>query len=298
MLILLQRLDVFNKLELYMMPIHYYYPIPDFDKIRGDEFWDSKANKIPGIELNEEYQLQLLRDEFPKYVTEYGFPLQKRDVEHASSFYFDNHMFANTDAEVYYCMIRHFKPRIIIEIGGGRSTQICHEASKRNSEVDKIQTQMIVIDPYPNREILIPMSKDLITLIESKVEEIDLDVFQKLHENDILFIDSSHVVKSGGDVNCLFLEVIPRLNPGVIIHIHDIRIPYEVTKGFILDQGRFFTEQYLLHAFLIGNRDFEILLGTYFMTKNFQEIVAHIFRSSGGGKYAGSSFWIRRKTAA
>ena len=93
-----------------------------------------------------------------------------------------------------------------------------------------------------------------------------------LKENDILFIVSSHVVKSSGDVNYLILEVLPRLNPGVIIHMHDIRLPYEVPKLFIVDQARFFTEQYLLQAFLIGNDDFEILWGTYFMIKMFQNI--------------------------
>ncbi len=103
------------------------------------------------------------------------------------------------------------------------------------------------------------------------------------------------MVKSGGDVNYLFLEILPKLNPGVIVHVHDIRLPYEVPKLFIIDQARFFTEQYLLHAFLIGNKDFEILWGTCLMTYKFSEEVANVFRSSGGGKYAGGSFWIRRK---
>jgi hypothetical protein len=129
------------------------------------------------------------------------------------------------------------------------------------------------------------------------VQDIGFDFFQQLNKNDILFIDSSHVVKSGGDVNYLFLEVLPRLNPGVIVHIHDIRIPCEVPKLFILDQTRFFTEQYLLQAFLIGNKDFEILWGTCFMTKKFPEKISSVFRSSGRGTYAGGSFWIRRKSA-
>jgi hypothetical protein len=132
-----------------------------------------------------------------------------------------------------------------------------------------------------------PLQKELNRLIETKVQELDCDFFQQLNENDILFIDSSHVVKSAGDINYLFLRALPRLTSGVLVHIHDIRIPYEVPKLFILDQARFFTEQYLLHAFLIGNRDYEILWATYFMTRKFPEKISSVFRSSGGGKYAG-----------
>lgn len=293
-LILLQKLGIFNKLGVYMMPIHYYSSIPDLDKIKGDPHWDLKPSEIPGIDLNEGYQLRLLQVEFPKYVNDYDFPLEMHDVGNSNTFYFNNHMFANTDAEVYYCMIRHFKPHIIIEVGGGRSTQICCAAIARNLEVHKTKTHIYVIEPYPNMEILKPLSQGLITLIEREAQDIDYEFFRQLQANDILFVDSSHVVKSGGEVNYLFLDVFPRLKTGVIVHIHDIRLPYEVPKSFIVDQSRFFTEQYLLQAFLIGNEAFEVLWATYFMTKKFPEKIASIFRSSGGGKYAGGSFWIRR----
>ena len=135
---LLQRLGILKKLGLYVIPIHYNYPIPDLDIIKDDSSWDSKPKRIYGIDLNQDGQLKLLRNEFPKYVNEYDFPMEKCDVENKNNFYFNNHMFANTDAEVYYCMIRYFKPRVIIEVGGGRSTQICYEASKKNFETDKI----------------------------------------------------------------------------------------------------------------------------------------------------------------
>ena len=111
--------------------------------------------------------------------------------------------------------------------------------------------------------------------------------------NDILFIDSSHLVRSGSDVNFLFLEVLPILNPGVIVHIHDIRTPYEVSAADILS-GHFFTEQYLLEAFLIGNNEYEVLFGTNFLSKKYPEAVGRVFRSSAGGKYDGGSFWIGR----
>ena len=119
LIISLQKLGIFKKFGVYIIPIHYYYPLPDIDKIQADPFWDSKQRETPGIDLNEVCQLNLLREEYPKYINEYQFPLEKRDGGNANAFYFNNHMFANTDAEVYYCMIRHFKPRIVVEVGGG-----------------------------------------------------------------------------------------------------------------------------------------------------------------------------------
>ncbi len=206
-------------------------------------------------------------------------------------------MFANTDAEVYYCMIRYLKPRKIIEVGAGRSTQICCAAVEKNSKDSGFKVEIDIIDPYPNKKLIDPLKKRLNHVFESKVQKVDRDLFLQLSENDILFIDSSHIVKSGGDVNYLFLEVLPQLRPGVVAHVHDIRIPYEVPKLFILDQSRFFTEQYLLQAFLIGNKEFQVLWGTCFMTNAFPEKIARVFRTSNGGRYAGGSFWIRRKPA-
>ena len=115
----LQKAGVFNKLGLYLMPIHYYHPVPDLKRIKADSSWDLRPRRIHGVDLNEESQLRLLKTEFPKYVDEYDFPMERIDVGNAAAFYFNNHMFANTDAEAYYCMIRHFKPRVIIEVGGG-----------------------------------------------------------------------------------------------------------------------------------------------------------------------------------
>jgi len=295
LLLALQKVGIFKRMGLYIMPIHYYCPIPDLDKINKDPDWDLRPKQIPGIDLNENFQLWLLKNEFPKYVYEYDFPLKRSDIKKPGEFYFDNHMFANTDAEVYYCMIRYFKPRIVVEVGGGRSTQICYEASQKSLKLHNTKTNIFVIEPFPNREILIPMSKDSIHLMKNKVENIDTDFFSQLNENDILFIDSTHVIKSGGDVNYLFLDILPRLKPGVVVHIHDIRLPYEVKKTDIIDCGLFFTEEYMLRAFLIGNREFEVLWGTYFMAQKYSEKIASTFRTSNHGKYAGGSFWIRRK---
>jgi hypothetical protein len=130
-------------------------------------------------------------------------------------------------------------------------------------------------------------------MIDEPVQKIPLNIFKELNENDILFIDGSHVTKIGSDVNFMFFEVLPLLNPGVLVHIHDIQLPKEFPRKWIEEKMVFWNEQYLLHAFLIGNRDFEILFGNSFMGLNHPELLNKIYQSDkppGGG-----SFWIRKK---
>ena len=118
------------------------------------------------------------------------------------------------------------------------------------------------------------------SLIEKKVQDIDLEFFSQLRSGDILFIDSSHTVKIGGDVNYLFLEVLPRLNPGVIVHVHDIFLPFEYRRDWVLDEFRFWTEQYLLQAFLTFNSEFEVLLANSYLSHYHQEDLQSCFSGS------------------
>jgi len=123
--------------------------------------------------------------------------------------------------------------------------------------------ELIAIEPYPN-EVLRRGFPGLSRLIPRKVEEVDLSQFDELKQNDILFIDSSHVLRIGNDVQYEYLEVLPRINKGIIIHIHDIFLPMEYPKNWVLKMHRFWSEQYLLQAFLAFNSAFEILwAGSY-----------------------------------
>jgi Methyltransferase domain len=122
---------------------------------------------------------------------------------------------------------------------------------------------------------------------------VELDFFSKLESGDILFIDSSHTVKIGGDVNYLFLEVLPRLKPGVIVHVHDIWFPFDYDRQWVLGEFRFWAEQYLLQAFLAFNSEFEVLICNSYLGFYFPEELKSCFPHSpwsGGG-----SFWMRRK---
>jgi hypothetical protein len=134
------------------------------------------------------------------------------------------------------------------------------------------------------------------SLIGKKVQDIGLEFFSQLGSGDILFIDSSHTVKIGSDVNYLFLEVLPRLNPGVIVHVHDIFLPFEYRRDWVLDEFRFWTEQYLLQAFLTFNCEFEVLLANYYLSHYHQERLQAAF--PGLPRWIGGSFWMRRKPIA
>ncbi len=120
--------------------------------------------------------------------------------------------------------------------------------------------------------------------------------FSQLQSGDILFIDSSHTVKIGGDVNYLFLEVLPRLKPGVIVHVHDIFLPFEYRRDWVLDEFRFWNEQYLLQAFLTFNSEFEVLLANYYLSSHHKEHLQAAFPDLPG--WIGGSFWMRRKPIA
>jgi len=131
------------------------------------------------------------------------------------------------------------------------------------------------------------------TLMEKNVQEIDLEFFFQLQSGDFLFIDSSHTIKIGGDVNYLFLEVLLRLNPGVIVHVHDVFLPFEYRRDWVLDEFRFWTEQYLLQAFLTFNSEFEVLLANYYLSHYHQEHLKAAFPDL--PRWIGGSFWMRRK---
>ena len=158
-------------------------------------------------------------------------------------------------------------------------------------------SNLICIDPFPGE--LLGKSNNipgLQSLMETKVQDLDLEFFSQLDPGDILFIDSSHTVKIGGDVNYLFLEVLPRLNPGVIVHVHDIFFPFEYRRHWVLDEFRFWTEQYLLQAFLTFNAEFEVLLANYYLSRYHKEHLRATFPDL--SRWIGGSFWMRRKPVA
>src|SRR5439155_21723522 len=152
---------------------------------------------------------------------------------------------------------------------------------------------LICIEPFP-LDLLTKGFPGLRSLVQKKVEDVELEFFSQLQADDFLFIDSSHTVKIGGDVNYLFLEVLPRLNPGVIVHVHDILFPFDYRRSWVMEEFRFWSEQYLLQAFLAFNSEFEVIFCNSYLAYYHLEEFKATFPTSpwwdGGG-----SFWMRRK---
>jgi hypothetical protein len=194
-------------------------------------------------------------------------------------------------------MVRQFQPRLIIEIGSGLSSLLLAQAAARNGS-----SSLTCVEPFP-REFLRKGFPGLQSLIEKKVQDINLEFFSQLESGDMLFIDSSHTVKIGGDVNYLFLEVLPRLKPGVIVHVHDIFLPFEYRRDWVMDQFRFWSEQYLLQAFLSFNSEFEVLMANRYLAHRYPEDIEAAFPileslkalRPNSVRWYGGSFWIRRK---
>ena len=198
--------------------------------------------------------------------------------------------FRGTDVLVAYCMVRHFQPRRIIEVGSGFSSLVLGQAAAKNKS-----SALICIDPFPNELIRKDNSiPALQSLIESKVQDVDVEFFSQLESGDILFIDSSHTVKTGGDVNYLFLEILPRLEAGVIVHVHDIFLPFEYRRDWMLEEFRFWTEQYLLQAFLIFNSEFDVLMANSYLNHYYLADLKAAFPNL--RRWIGGSFWMRRKS--
>lgn len=202
---------------------------------------------------------------------------------------FNNITFEYTDAIILYSFIRHFKPKNIIEIGSGFSSAVMLDTK----DIFNMHTNHTFIEPYPTtlNRLLSQNDKAECTIFETKVQHVPLDEFKKLQKNDILFIDSSHVSKTGSDVNFELFKILPNLNSGVIIHFHDVFYPFEYPKEWVV-QGRNWNEGYILRAFLSYNNEFEILLFSDYLHKHFKEAFRNMpltYKNTGG------NLWLVRK---
>lgn len=274
---------------IHVTPVHFYQPIPHVAAL-SDTIW-SASNEVPGVALRLEEQRKLLAT-FLEFKAEYE-SLPRKQVE-SSDFYLDNGMFESVDAEVLYCMIRLRKPRRIVEIGGGFSTFLMAEAIRGGQRADPAyECEIVTIEPFPSLRLKSGLP-EFARLLEQPVETLPIATFDILERGDMLFIDSSHVLKVGGDVQFEFLQLIPRVAPGVLVHIHDIFVPHEYPATWIKDQHRFYTEQYLLQAFLAFNDSFKVIWSGSAMALNYPEEVERAFDSFDFARVRPGSFWIER----
>ncbi len=197
---------------------------------------------------------------------------------------FDNPWFTSPDAEVLYTIVTEFRPGHIVEVGSGNSTKIIRQAI-----MDKnLNSYLIAIDPNPRTDV----SRIVDELHQIPLEQLEeMEILYSLKKEDILFIDSSHEIKTGNDVILLYLNIFPKLPPGVLIHIHDIFLPYDYPEEWIIEKGWQWNEQYLLQALLMFNDTFEVLWAGHFLQRtmsDFGKYFPHL-----NGRIA-SSLWLRK----
>ncbi len=274
---------------------HYYLPIPDEADLAG---FQERLSELPGLDMNDGGALRLLETAFRPYMDEFraAVPLNPAPGAGPTAFHLINGTFMAVDAQVYYALIRHGKPRRIVEIGGGNSSVLAGMACERNRAADGRAPRLTVVEPYPG-EALKGGFPGLSELVAAKVQDADPSLFAALSAGDILFIDSSHVLRAGGDVQLEYLEILPRLAPGVLVHVHDISLPRPYPRVYF-EQGLYWNEQYLLQAFLAFNARFEVLWpGNYMMIRHPDRVCAvfpeyHDMRRA-YPQSEPSSFWMR-----
>lgn len=274
---------------------HYYSPIPDNRALQREparsRVWPPMPRATPGIDWRGAEQVALLRNDLarqPEFELPDGPTGDPRDY-HAA-----NDMFSRLDAWMLQAMMRHFRPRRMIEVGCGWSSLVTARVNREHLDGS---LDFTCIEPYPP-DFLKRGVEGLTRLIPSRVEELPLDPFLELGSGDILFIDSSHTVKTGGDVVFLFADVLPRLAEGVVVHIHDIFLPWDYPQDWVFS-GRAWNEQYLVAAFLAFNNAFKVLLSVSWLRANAADAL-HAALPGYPEKYAhaGGSLWIQRTPTA
>jgi hypothetical protein len=256
-----------QKMGVSVTPNHFYWPIPDIAHLEKRQ-WPEKTMPV-GVDLRMPEQVNLLQNFAAKYGSEWTFPEHPVD---GLVYHYNNGLFESIDSEIAYSMVRHFAPSRIIEIGGGYSTRILSAALRKNFHESGIRGELITVDPYCD-----PALSNISTLIRKPVQDVEMDLFLTLGENDILFVDSSHVISVGSDAVFEYLEVIPRLRKGVVIHAHDIFLPSDYPREPVLKNMCFWSEQYLLQGFLSLNPSFEVLWGSSSMQAFHPEVLDQHF---------------------
>ena len=265
-----------------VLPINFYSNTPSFEDIRTSfEYNEADAPYLservfdPGI-------LKRTLAEITQYCSEFN-PVLDGDETHCQSFFWKNPQFSYSDAMAYYCFVRKLKPKTIIEIGSGFSSLIAIEALKRNE-----YGKLICIEPFP-RPFL--DTNTWISLVKQKAQELTAEYLNDtLQDGDILFIDSTHTVKTGSDCLHIYLRLLPSIQRNIHVHVHDVFLPFGMPKQWLQDNQTFWTEQYLLLALITDNPRARVCYGSAYHHAFNKELLDRMMNNkypSGGG-----SFWF------
>lgn len=267
---------------------HFYSPLPDIKQVIAEKatLFNKNVTDCPGVDLGAERQLAVL-DELAKYYPEAPF---SETEGHGTRYYYQNHFFKCGDGIVLYGMLRRLKPRNVVEVGSGFSSAAMLDTSDRFLQG---QVNFTFVEPHPERlhSLLGDADRRRCKIYETRVQDVPLEIFDQLQADDVLFIDSSHVVKIGSDVRHLLWEVFPRLKAGVVVHVHDVQWPFEYPEDWVLE-GNAWNEAYFMKAFLQYNSAFQI--------EYFNSYIAMVHGAALASKMpkcveqSGGSLWLRK----
>jgi hypothetical protein len=279
---------VADRRTLHVPPGHHYSPIPSGDDVaRALRRAAAAGDSLPGIDLRESAQMALLAELLPLYGD-----LPFTDAPGPPRYHYHNDYFTFSDAIGYALMLRRLRPLRVIEVGSGYSSALA-------LDVDELflggHTRFTFIEPDAARlRTLVPAGELEDRLLEQPVQNVPLDLFAELHAGDVLFIDSSHVLKAGSDVQHLIDEVFPRLAPGVHIHIHDVFYPFEYPESW-LTTGCAVNEAYAVRTLLQAGTAYEIVLFNTFLERFHRAWFATHMPLVLAARYPTGGIWLRRR---
>jgi hypothetical protein len=276
-----------ERLGLQVVLKTYYSPIPDLAQLPKD-VWEAR-DPLRGIAFDLDTQMAFVESELQRHLAELAWGV---DVAREHAYDPSNDSYPLADARVLYAMVRHLRPGRIVELGSGQTTRVMAQACRENAR-DGQPVSLRAFDPFPTA--IDDGLPGLAELVRTKAQDVPDEVFAELERGDVLFVDTTHTVKIASDVNHIVLRVLPLLQEGVIVHIHDIFLPYEYPRFFFADFALYWAEQYLLQAFLAFNSSFEVLCAVHALGRERGPRMAAAGALAPGE--IGSSFWIWRRDA-
>jgi hypothetical protein len=275
-----------QKEGIHIIPARFYSEIPTVEEVENSFEYRDAEGVFNSQKIFNKDRISEFLQKIKVYASEFDPPLHG-DVDNPTSFFWKNPAFSFCDAMAYYCIIRHFKPKQILEVGSGYSTLVAKEAIRRNGS-----GSLMLIEPYP-KDFLKNLD-EVTTIVTDFIQNISVSkLIEWLNQSDIFFIDSTHTVKTGSDCLYLYLKVIPEIQKQIIIHTHDVQLPFPYPENKIIEQNITWTEQYLLYAYMLDNPKVQVLQSSVylhnFLLKEAKEFMGNKYGTGGG------SIWYELK---
>jgi predicted O-methyltransferase YrrM len=280
--------------DLPVGPVHYYSPLPDVNKVRNNIARWRQEGLLPGVRMDVERQAMFVQQLQPFSSESANLPSFSKITQAGYG-----PGYGEVEAHFLHCMIRHLKPRRIIEVGSGVSTFFALNALDMNrKDSDRAPSEMHCIEPYPSRKLEELQSEKRIILQVKEVQDVPTSFFESLGGNDILFIDSTHAGKIDSDVFYIYLEILPRLKTGVVVHIHDIYFPYLTCppEHPVFPLTMLWNENAICQAFLAFNDAFEILMCQSYLHYKQPSAIGYLLGVYDRGRHFPSSLWLKKLT--